>query len=189
MHYLVPIALIGKHWARHFGCVWQDGGRMSNTSYLLPSFTNHRWSFHYYILVQGFKVTGLFTGQYNTEDYGTFTGVIYSFDGGSFLSNNQFLHFAWWLYKVEVCCVFQPANACLRTYQNDEKSTFSIMPTRGSYKTQEEKWSKSFWSAIGSMFFIIFNHADACASMHLLVEIHNRGICWKIYSYNIFQSK
>ena len=32
-----------------------------------------------------------------------------------------------------------------------------------------------FW-----MFFIVFDHANACASMHSLVEIHNTGPTWKI---------
>ena len=30
----------------------------------------------YYILVQSLRLTGLFTSQDNTKDYGTFTGVI-----------------------------------------------------------------------------------------------------------------
>ena len=28
---------------------------------------------YYYRLVKGFKINGLFTGQYNTEDYGTYS--------------------------------------------------------------------------------------------------------------------
>ena len=33
---------------------------------------------HYYKLVQGFRVTCLFTGQYKTKGYGTITDSIYS---------------------------------------------------------------------------------------------------------------
>ena len=33
-------------------------------------------------------LTGLFTGQYNTEDYGTFTGVVYSFGRSTSCSSN-----------------------------------------------------------------------------------------------------
>ena len=61
--------------------------------------------------------------------------------------------------RVLRCCVFQPANACLRmrlhgwnrlkTLENDEKSTFSIMRMRGSCKAHEEKRGKD-------TFFIIF---------------------------------
>ena len=35
------------------------------------------------------------------------------------------------------CCMFWPANAC--AIENDEKSTFFIMCTRGSCETREEK--------------------------------------------------
>ena len=52
-------------------------------------------------------------------------------------------------YSVNKCCVFRPANPCLgmrlhgwkrwKTFENHEKSTFSIMRTRGSCKAREEK--------------------------------------------------
>ena len=47
-------------------------------SYVLldPGSNPHQVTFFLYILVQSFRVTGLFADQYNTEDYGTFTGVI-----------------------------------------------------------------------------------------------------------------
>ena len=40
------------------------------------------------ILVQGFRVTGLFAGQYNTEDYSTLTGVLYSIGGSAHCSSH-----------------------------------------------------------------------------------------------------
>ena len=56
-----------------------------------------------------------------------------------------------------------------KTLENDEKSTFFIMRTRGSYKAQEEKYFFNHFQ----IFLVIFDHANACASMRLLVEIHN----------------
>ena len=58
------------------------------------------------------------------------------------------------------------------------------MRTKGSRKAHEEKRKKKF---VGKrlvahlefcsflLFLIVFNRANACASMHSLVEIHNRG--------------
>ena len=50
----------------------------------------------YYRLVEGFRVTGLFAGQYNTEDYGTITGVIYS------LEEQQFAPPTYSLYNTQL---------------------------------------------------------------------------------------
>ena len=69
-----------------------------------------------------------------------------------------------------------------------KKSTFFIMRTRGSLRAHKEKWKKKVcWSAIGSdsqklvdthfwVFLIVCDHANACASMRSLVEIHNNWI-------------
>ena len=67
---------------------------------------------------------------------------------------------SWWWATPKVpenkksCCVFRPGNACAsmhlhgrkrsKTLENDEKSTFSIMCTRGSCKAHEEKRRKKF---------------------------------------------
>ena len=55
-----------------------------------------------------------------------------------------------------------------KTFKNDEKSTFSIMPTRGSYKTLEEKWRKKheplvcmMKKVLFSWFLYVFYHALA----------------------------
>ena len=42
------------------------------------------------LLVQSSRVTGLFTGQYNTEVNGTFTGFVYSF-GGSIIRKRKYI--------------------------------------------------------------------------------------------------
>ena len=42
-------------------------------------------------------------------------------------------------------------------------------------------WWKRYYFHDFQMFFIIFGHANACASMHLLVEIHNK---WDLKSYS-----
>ena len=42
----------------------------------------------YYIIVQHFRVTGLFAGQYNTGDLDTFTGVVNSFGGSTNCSSH-----------------------------------------------------------------------------------------------------
>ena len=79
-----------------------------------------------------------------------------------------------------------------KTVKNHEKSTFFIMRMRGSCMAHEEKQRKSLlviffmgltWASHvqdekGSfygfwMFFIVFNHANECASKLLLVELHN----------------
>ena len=71
-----------------------------------------------------------------------------------------------------------------KTFENHEKSSSSIMRTRGSCKAHEEKRKKKFvgqrlgvtpksWLTWFSNVFIVFDHANAWASMHLLVEIHN----------------
>ena len=71
--------------------------------------------------------------------------------------------------SLVACCVFRPANTCLRMCSHgwkhlkiSKKSTFFIMHTRGS------RWKTHFW-----MFLIVFDPANACASMRSLVEIHN----------------
>ena len=56
--------------------------------------------------------------------------------------------------------------------ENEEKSTFSIQRTRGSCKAHEENEEKSLFLNF-PMFLIVFDHANAYASMRLLVEIHN----------------
>ena len=154
------------------------------------------------------------------------------------------------LFKLKQgCCVFRPVNTCLcmrlhgrkqwKTFENYEKSTFSIVRTRGSCKTNEEKRRKKFvgqrlgvtlkspltpksWLLIWKivvlilflhnprmwvkpifiylkkvlfndfwMFFIVFDHANACASMWFLVEIHNNYIwfvCGVFYIIYLFKS-
>ena len=44
------------------------------------------------LIYKVFRVTGLFSGQYNTEGYGTITGVINSFGGSAslLLSHNLY---------------------------------------------------------------------------------------------------
>ena len=39
------------------------------------------------------------------------------------------------------------------------------------------QWS-SLWLICAFLFFIVFDHANACTSMHLLVEIHNKLYFW-----------
>ena len=69
------------------------------------------------------------------------------------------------------------------------KSTFFIMRTRGSCKAHQTfffiflhesdisllcPWWKRYFFHHFPMFFIIFDHVNACANMHSLVEIHNK---------------
>ena len=59
------------------------------------------------------------------------------------------------------CCVFRPANTCLRMCSHGRKLS-------KSFKNWKKYFFTHFW-----MILIVFNHANTCASMRLLVEIHN----------------
>ena len=52
---------------------------------------------------------------------------------------------------------------------------FHVMFLREPYvRVSCVPWKKYFFDNFQA-FFVVFNHANACASMHSLVEIHNRG--------------
>ena len=107
---------------------------------------------------------------------------------------------------VVFCTFFYMSNECewckcsLKNYKNpNERPAFGCQPAFGSHSQSltNKLFSSIFfmrltWASHANdekvtfyhfwMFFIFFNHANACASMPLLVEIHNI-IASKIHSY------
>ena len=75
------------------------------------------------------------------------------------------------LTKSSYCCVFRPASTCLHSVlmvENHEKCFSPWAFHEPLVRMMEKVLFHDFW-----MFFIIFDHANAWASMHSLVEIHN----------------
>ena len=66
-----------------------------------------------------------------------------------------------WLYCN--CCVFWPVNAWSKTMKMMEKVPFPSFPREAHVRRMKKNEEKSF---------IVFDLANTCASMHLLVEIH-----------------
>ena len=118
-------------------------------------------------------------------------------------SQNIFISTLWWVFT---CCVFRPANACLhmhshgrkrqKTFKNDEKSIFYERHKRGLRRKTKKSlfasvffvflceslvslscaWWKRYFFIHFQVFSIVFDHVNACASMHSLVEIHNTQV-------------
>ena len=66
------------------------------------------------------------------------------------------------------------ACACVRMVENGQKhQTFFFVFLCKPLMCLSCTWWKRYFFDHFPMFFIVFNHANACASMHLLVEIHN----------------
>ena len=61
--------------------------------------------------------------------------------------------------------VFAWSKKTIKTLENYQKSTSFIIITRDSHKAHAKIY----------VFFIVFDHANACTSMRSLVEIHNKG--------------
>ena len=142
-----------------------------------------------------------------------------------FVLFHRVVHKIWRTLGIQIlhkCCVFQPANACLRMVENDQKHLkmskkvpFSSCTREALDEKRRKKfvgqrlgvtpkswltpkcwlliwnfavfcsfcymsvscaWRKMFWKNFFNdfrMFLIVFGHANACASMCSLVEIHN----------------
>ena len=92
-------------------------------------------------------------------------------------SNNQ--------EKIYLCCAFQPANTCFRKQHTTphtagdtghpcflcKKVGHRVYYVWGIAATATFLAAKLFHDF--PVFFIVFDHANACASRHFLVKIHN----------------
>ena len=107
-----------------------------------------------------------------------------------------------------MCCVFRPASACLHMHshgqkqwkmlENYQKVLFSSYAWETHVRLRQEHWKKYFFDNFWA-FFIVFDHVNACASMQLLVKIHNKSAInkkllpkwhWNLWEYdNILRRK
>ena len=70
-----------------------------------------------------------------------------------------------------------------KTLKNYFKSTFLSYTQETHVRLTQEHWKNNFFNNFW-VFFIVFNHVNACASMGLLVKIHNTQLLVEI----LFQS-
>ena len=72
-------------------------------------------------LLQGSGLTGLFTSQFNTQDYGTFTDVVKSIGEPTSCSS----HIIFILVpNVFLCCCERPPLSCWRPFHSDRTNTY-----------------------------------------------------------------
>ena len=67
----------------------------------------------------------------------------------------------------------QPASACQPAFENHSQSLTNNVFSSFFFLSLSCAWWKGYFFHNFQMFFIVLDHANACASMHLLVKIHN----------------